>query len=185
MMIHSLTCTSKSGKKIECRALALEDTARMRDYINKLSAEKTFIRFQGEQVSYEEELGYVEHQLQQMKEHRGLLLLAFHEEELVGIAGIDMSDKTERHIGLFGISIAKEYRGDGIGMHLMQHTLDEAARTIPSLEIVTLYYFSHNSAGAEMYKKFGFTQYGILPRGTKLEELYADHVMMYKTVRTT
>ena len=182
-MIAPFICTSKSGKKIECRTPTLADTELMRDYINTLSMERTFIRFQGEQVSYEDELGYVTHQLQQIQEHRGILLLAFHGEKLVGISGIDMSDKTERHIGLFGISIAKEYRGDGIGMYLMQHTLNEAVRTIPSLEIVTLYYFSHNSGGEAMYRKLGFVQCGVLPRGTKLERGYADHVMMYKTVR--
>lgn len=179
----NFSITSKSGKAIHIRYPAIVDAEPMCDYINTLSKEKTFIRFQGEEMSLEEETRYLEGELQKIKEHQTVMLLAFSENRLIGISGIHMSDKTERHVGLFGISIAKEFRQDGIGALLMQHTLDEAVKMIPALEIVTLCLFSHNTVGFEMYKKFGFLQYGQLPQGIKLGDGYVDHIMMYKRVR--
>lgn len=175
--------TSKSGKPIHFRYPTILDAERMCDYINALSKEKTFIRFQGEEMSLEAEKSYLQGELEKIKQRQAVMLLAFHENTLIGISGIEMSDKTERHIGLFGISIAKEFRGDGIGALLMQHILDEAVKALPALEIVTLYFFSHNHVGHKLYKKFGFQQYGLLPQGTKLADSYADHVMMYKRVK--
>lgn len=34
-----------------------------------------------------------------------------------------------------------------------------------------------------MYKKFGFLEYGSLPKGIKLENGYTNHVYMYRIVR--
>ena len=181
--MQGMTFTSKTRRKIQIRNPSIDDVSIMRDYINELSNERTFIRFQGEQVSLEEERAFLQDQLEKIKNGQAVLLLAFSENQLIGIAGIELSDKTERHIGNFGISIKKEYRGDGIGTMLMEKTLEEARKKLSGLEIVTLYFFSNNRVGLEMYRKLGFIQYGVLPRGTKFEKGYADHVMMYKPLR--
>jgi RimJ/RimL family protein N-acetyltransferase len=102
---------------------------------------------------------------------------------LIGIAGIDMKDKTESHEGVFGISLAKDYRGEGIGKILMRLVLEEAESNLPPLRIITLGVFSNNSLAMEMYKKFGFKEYGRLPKGVLHRGEYVDHVYMYKSIR--
>jgi RimJ/RimL family protein N-acetyltransferase len=173
---------TKKDKKIIIRYPNILDVQVMHHYINTLSKEKTYIRFQGEEVTFEEEKDYLDAQLQKISQNKAIMLLSFCNGELVGIAGIDMFDKTEKHVGLFGISISKNFREEGIGSLLMQLTISEAVKNIPFLEIVTLCVFSNNKIGLEMYKKQGFLEYGRLPKGVKLEGGYVDHVMMYKNV---
>lgn len=175
------TKTSK-GKNIIIRYPQMGDMEAMWRYINILSKEKTFLRFQGEEITLEEEKQFLTSQLEKIAKKQAILLLAFHDDKLVGVAGIDMQDKVESHTGLFGISVLKEYRGEGIGSLLTKYCLDEAKKNIPELEIITLCVFSTNQAGLEMYKKEGFIEYGRLPKGIKLDDKYVDHIQMYKLI---
>lgn len=173
---------SEKGKEIIIRYPKKDDVQAMCEYINTLSKERTFIRYQGEEVSLEEETKYLNSQLEKIFQNRAVLLLVFCEGKLIGISGIEMKDRIEKHIGVFGISIAKQFRGEGIGSKLMELVIDEAKKNLTGLEIITLGVFSNNSLAKEMYKKFGFVEYGSLPKGVKLENGYADHVFMYKLI---
>lgn len=174
---------SKGGKEIVIRYPNKNDVQLMWEYINKISKERTFISYQGEEVSLEEEEKFLNSQLEKIAKNLAILLLVICGEKVIGISGIDMKSRIEKHIGVFGISIAKDFRGEGIGSQLMQLVISEAEKNIPQLEIITLGIFSNNDLAKQMYKKFGFVEYGILPRGIKLEKGYADGVYMYKTVK--
>lgn len=87
------------------------------------------------------------------------------------------------HIGNFGISIAKDFRGEGIGKLLMQTVLDEAVKEIPDLQMVTLGVFSNNDLAKKMYEEFNFVEFGRLPKGVKLEVGFTDHIYMYKVIK--
>lgn len=155
----------------------------MWEYINTLSKERTFIRYQGEEVSLEEETKYLNSQLEKISQKCAVLLLVFCEGKLIGISGIDMKDKIEKHIGVFGISVAKDFRGEGIGSKLMELVIEEVEKNLTGLEIITLGVFSNNDLAKKMYQRFGFVEYGSLPKGIKLEKEYADHIYMYKVLR--
>lgn len=159
------------------------DAQAMCDYINDLSKEQTFVRFQGEKYSLEDESEYLKGQLKRISEKRTVQLLLFLDDKLIGITGIDLKDKTEKHEGVFGISVDDEHRGQGFGKKLMQITLDEAVANLPDLRIVTLGVFSENKLAYEMYEKFGFKEYGRLPEGVFRKGEYDDHIYMYKKVR--
>lgn len=173
---------SSRNHPVTIRYPTMNDAEAMWKYINELSKEKTFIRFQGEEVSLEDETKFVESQLKAIENKMSVMLLAFHDSALVGISGIDMLDKTEGHVGVLGISASKDYRGQGLGSLLLQHVLDEGIKNIPQLEIVTLHYFSDNAIGARLYERFGFVNYGVLPKGIKRGETYSDDILMYKRV---
>lgn len=162
-----------------------EDAKLMWEYINALSKEQTFISFQGEEVLLEEEEKYLKSQLERISKNLSVLLLVVCEGKVIGISGIDMKVRTEKHIGVFGISIAKEFRGEGIGSKLMQLVTSEAEKNIPQLEIITLGCFANNELARQMYQKFGFLEYGNLPKGIKLEKGYVDHIYMYKVVKAS
>lgn len=174
---------SQKGKEIVIRYPAKKDLRAMREYINTLSQERTFIRYQGEEVSLEEETKYLDSQLEKISQKRAVLLLVSCEGKLIGISGIDMKDKIEKHIGVLGISIAKDFRGEGIGSKLMELVIEEAEKNLTGLEIITLEVFSNNDLAKEMYQKFRFVEYGNLPKGVKLENGYTDHKYMYKVIR--
>ena len=81
-----------------------------------------------------------------------------------------------------GISLAKDFRGEGIGALLLKLIIDEAIKNLTGLEIISLSVFANNVAGIAMYRKFGFIEYGSLPKGVKLDDTYVDRLLMYKTV---
>jgi hypothetical protein len=54
---------SSKGNKIIIRYPVKGDVEQMRDYINSLSKEQTFIRFQGEKISLGDETKYLNRQL--------------------------------------------------------------------------------------------------------------------------
>lgn len=174
---------SSKGNKITIRYPAKEDVKIMRDYINALSKEQTFIRFQGEEVSLGHETKYLNSQLKRIIKKTTVMFIAFCNNKLIGVSSIDMKDKTESHEGVFGISLLKEYRGEGIGKIFMKLVLEEAKRHMSQLRIVTLGIFDSNSIAKSMYEKFGFKEYGRLPKGILYRGKYVDHIYMYKNVR--
>lgn len=173
---------SKKGNKIIICYPTKDYAQIFCDYINELSKEKTFVRFQGEQVSLRDEAKYLNSQLKRISKKQTVELLVFCNDQLIGISSIDMEDKTESHEGVFGISIAKEYRGEGIGKKFMQLVLEEAEKNIPQLRIITLGVFEDNLLAKSMYEKFGFKEYGRLPKGSLHKGKYVDHIYMYKNV---
>lgn len=175
--------TTTKGNSILIRYPTEKDAQAMCDYINALSIEQTFIRFQGEQVSLEDEEKYLQEQLKKIAQKQTVQLLVLCNQQLIGIAAIDMKDRTEKHEGVLGISLQKELRGEGIGKKLMELILQEAKKNLLDLRIVTLGVFGHNDLAINMYKKFGFFEHGRLPEGTLHKGQYVDHVYMYKKIR--
>lgn len=173
---------TKKGNDIIIRYPNKDDAKTMCDYINILSRERTFIRFQGEEVSLENETKYLNSQLEKIEKKKAVLFLVFCNNQLIGISGIDMKDKTESHEGSFGISIAKEFRGEGVGKKLMELVLEEARNNLPQLKIITLGVFANNPLASVIYKKFGFKEFGTLPEGILHKGKYIDHIYMYKNL---
>ncbi len=174
--------TSK-GNKIIVRYPTSKDLKPLLNYINTLSKEKTFILFQGERISLKEEREYLETRLKKIKNKEAVMLLAFCKGRLIGNSGIEMKDKAESHVGRFGITVAKGYRGEGIGKLLMELVLKEAKKKIPQLKIITIDVFSNNKIASGLYKKFGFKKFGRLPRGIKHQEKLVNLLSLYKSIR--
>lgn len=177
------TGETKKGKTILIRYIQQGDAEQMTEYINTLSQEKTFIRFQGEKVTLEEEQRYLDDQLKRLEMKKTVHLLVICNDKLIGISGIDMCDRIEKHVGVFGISLAKDFRGEGIGKLLVETVLKEAEKNIPELELVTLGVFANNPLAISLYEKLGFVQFGSLPKGVMHKGEYVDHHYMYKSIR--
>lgn len=174
---------SKKGTDFVIRYPQMGDAVQMWKYINKISKEKTFITFQGEDVSIEFETQYLAKQLDRISKGNTVQLLVFIGEKLVGIAGVDMKDRTSAHEGVFGISVDIDYRGEGIGKTLMDVITKEAEAKMPQLKIVTLGLFGDNLMACKIYQDFGFVESGRLPKGILHNGNYVDHIFMHKNIR--
>jgi ribosomal protein S18 acetylase RimI-like enzyme len=171
------------GVPIVIRYPKQEDLLEMWRMINELSQERTFIMYQGEEISLQEEREYLTSQLDKIQKKKSIQLVAFCDGVLAGITSIDFLEKIERHTGVFGVSVLKAFRGQGIGTQLMKEVFSEAVRVRPSLEIMILWVFSNNELAIRMYEHFGFREYGRLPHGVKLEHGYVDRISMYKSLK--
>lgn len=174
---------TKDGRKYVIRYAEIRDVQSMCDYMNILSQEQTFITFQGEILTLEQETKYLDDFIKKMDENLAIKLLAEYDGKIIGITDIKMNDKVASHEGVFGITVAKEFRGKGVGKKLMELVFEEAEKNIPQLRIVTLGVFGDNPLAHGMYKKFGFKKYGRLPEGILHKGKYVDHVYMYKKIR--
>ena len=158
------------------------DLAGLLSYINTLSKERTFIRVQGEEITIEEEKEYIDKIIKHVKTNQGVHLFAFSRRKLIGTADITLKEKAERHVGNFGISIAKEFRGKGVGRLLLRKILEEAKNNLPGLKIVTLSVFANNPIAKKMYESFDFKTLGNLPGGAIHRGKFVDHIFLYKEI---
>lgn len=174
---------AKDGTPLVIRYPTLNDTQAMLDYINTLSKEQTFIRFQGEQLTYEFEEKFVKDLVQKIDEHNAVYLLVFSDNKLIGAAGVTLAEKISKHNAIFGLTIAEEYRERGIGTLLMEKALDEAINNLEGLKNIILTVFANNPVAVSLYEKLGFKVYGRLPEGISYKGEYVDEILMYKKVR--
>lgn len=171
---------TKNGKQYIIRYPKNEDAPMMLEYINVLSREQTFIPFQGEQLTLKEEQKFLSDMLNKIEKLTAVMLFLVVDDKVVGITQIDMKDRTEKHTGVLGISVAKEMRGQGMGKLMINLILQEAKRCIPNIEIVTLEVFAPNNIGLDMYRKAGFSEFGRLPKGIVYKNKREDLVYMYQ-----
>ena len=171
-----------NGAEIVIRHVRRDDVELLLNFINIISKEKSYILFQGEQMSLEEESRYIEGFIKKAENHTAVKLLVFHNNEFIGLADITMKDKAESHIGILGIIIGKEWRNKKIGKFLMQKIIEEAQKNIPQLQIITLTVFANNPVAKQLYEKMGFITYGLLPNGLKHKGVFVDNIYMYKSI---
>jgi len=171
-----------NGIDLLVRHVRRDDVEQLRSLINTISLEQTFITFQGEQMSIEEESRYVEGFIAKAENQKAVKLLAFHDGELIGIADVIAKERAESHVGILGLMVAKEWRNKGIGSLLLKMALEEAQKNITELKIITLGVFGNNPIAKRLYEKMGFKEYGLLSQGIRHKGKLVDHIYMYKSV---
>lgn len=177
------TFITKSGKQAVIRYPKKEDLLELLSFINTLSLEDTFIRYSGEQQTLEQEEKYLNNILEGMKQGDEVKLLCFVEGVFAGSCDIsrDKSLETRRqHVGKLGISLAKDFRGDGIGQKIMAATIEEAQKQVKGLRLVQLECFATNVVAQRLYKKLGFTEVGRIPGGISHKGDFVDEIIMVR-----
>ncbi len=94
-----------------------------------------------------------------------ILLVAVVDGAVVGTAGIEAigAQYKVRHRAEFGISVAKDFWGLGIGQALMAACV-ECARAAGYIQL-ELNVVAENTRAVSMYQKAGFVEYGRNPKG--------------------
>lgn len=98
---------------------------------------------------------------------------------IVGFQSLDLWAKytdSFDHVGVMGTIILPEWRRQGIGRRLAEHTLDFARAN--GYEKIVIYVRGSNSRGQAFYRRLGFTPQGVLARQVKLDGQYDDEVFM-------
>lgn len=172
----------KTGKEIIIRYPEISDLEEMLRFINTISDENTFLSYQGEHETLKSEEKYLRKCISGIKANKLIKLLVFNENKLIGQTGIEMGDKVEKHIGLFGLVIAKDFRDQGIGKKLMELVESESKKNLPNLKVIRLEVYYSNEIARNLYKKMGFVEYGMLPNGIFRNGKFEDEILMYKDI---
>ncbi len=82
----------------------------------------------------------------------------------------------ERHHGILGISIAREFRGMGVGSELIRIALEECRKAgLVSIELAA---FHNNLRAIRLYERLGFKHVGRIPKKTRRDGRFFDDVIM-------
>ncbi len=173
---------TKSGKEIVFRYPTKNDLKSLWEYFNKISKEQTFISYQGEEITLEGEEKWLDGELKKIDEGKTVQLFVLTDDKVIGVSGVSLKERVEKHVGIFGITLAKDFRNEGIGALLMKVALNEAKKNLKDLKIITLGVFGNNPIAKNLYKKMGFIEYGNLPKGVIHRYKFVDHIYMYKEV---
>jgi ribosomal protein S18 acetylase RimI-like enzyme len=106
------------------------------------------------------------------KDARNQVFGAFTDEGiLVGVAGLLGTDrrKTRHRMDIWGVYVAPETRGAGVGKTLIEACVAHA-RAVPGTRQIHLTVASHNAAAVAIYERCGFVRYGRDPRALILSD---------------
>lgn len=164
-------------QKITYRNPAAEDAGKIVEFYNRVGGETSFLSF--EKDEYPLDVKAQEADIKELAGNRNnTMLLAFDEEEIVGIATIHSSHKIKsRHEGELGIVVAKKYQGKGIGSTLIQKLIDWCKENGVTTRI-RLDTRTDNTAAVSLYMKFGFVVEGCCKNQTLLNGRYYDLYIM-------
>lgn len=178
---YLLSYQTKTKEQILFRYLQLSDVDEMTKYINKLSQEDTYITFSGEKISRNEEKKFIVKSIKDIVNHDSVIIVALAHKHIIGICDVtrNKSDKKRGwHVGNFGVSVSKQYRGKGIGKKLIEITIQEAIKNIKGLKQIQLECYGPNIHAQALYKTIGFKEYGRIPKAILYRNKYVDKVIM-------
>lgn len=110
---------------------------------------------------------------------REAVFLAETEGQVIGFQSLDLWAKftdSFDHVGSMGTIILPEWRREGVGRRLAQHTLEFACAN--GYEKIVIYVRAGNGGAQAFYRGLGFVPKGVLARQVKIDGQYEDEVFM-------
>jgi RimJ/RimL family protein N-acetyltransferase len=107
---------------------------------------------------------------------------AFVDGTLAGSAGLarERRIKNRHKAVVFGMYVAAEHAGRGVGAALLARIVDEARR-VPGLLQLVLTVTDTNAAARRLYERFGFRSFGVEPRAIRIggDFLAKNHMILF------
>lgn len=175
------TITIPSGRKVTFGYPTLADAEKLMNFINPIIEEPAHI-LMNEVQSLEEEKKYLQECVKKMEKGQMIKIAAFFENRIVGVCDVTKRSYKKSHIAGLGISLSKDFRGEGLGKMLMEEAMNQAKKYLGVSQIV-LTCSALNVPAMKLYEKIGFKEYGRLPDGIFSQGTHADQVFMYKKVQ--
>lgn len=165
------------GKEVIIREATKEDAQLMIDFYNVVGGETDFLSF-GENEFIKNLAEYGVFLEATREENNSIILIAEIDNKIVGIASINSSPKARfKHLGEFGIVIAKQYCGLGLGRKIMDYLIEWSNKNGITKKI-TLVTSEDNHRAIDLYKKVGFEVEGILKKDNYVNGIYGNTIMM-------
>lgn len=175
--MNSKSFISKKGNTVTFRDLRTDDLDGMLAFANALIAEDTFVELSGKPLTREEEEKTLKESLKQIEKGKKVWVVVEINGRYCGSGEIRIGSRRHSHVGEIGISVAKEFREEGIGTELLKTLIDTAKEK--GLRLLTLYCFENNTRACHVYEKFGFIKSGIVPGAISYKNEYIGEVKFY------
>lgn len=112
-----------------------------------------------------------------------ILLIALIEDKIAGAIDFHNIPRIQmQHRGVFGMLVAKEWRGKGVGSALLAALINWGENN-SVIEKISLSVMANNKEALGLYEKFGFQVEGVNIKECKLKDgSYIDVIQMYRFI---
>lgn len=167
----------KNGQEVIVREAKEEDAASMISFYNLVAGETDFLSF-GRDEFHKDLNEYKKYIKTTYEENNSIILLAFIDGKIVGIASINSNQKVRsRHVGTLGIVISEKCCGVGLGKILMDKLViwGKMNKVTKKITLVTR---EDNYGAIALYKKVGFEKEGTLKKDNYINGVYYNTLVM-------
>lgn len=166
-----------NNEKVIIRKSNKSDAKALIQYLSVIGGESDYLTFGAGQftLTVEQEEKYIENTLNM---NNALGLVAVVNEKVVGNLNFTGGPRQRiAHVGEFGVSVLKEYWGNGIGEELIKYLIDwsKESEVIRKINLRTR---SDNTRGINLYKKLGFMEEGVITRDFLINGEFYDSLAM-------
>jgi ribosomal protein S18 acetylase RimI-like enzyme len=176
---------TKTGAQAVIRYPQWQDLDQIIDYTNRLSQEDTYVTLSGEELTREDEAEFLNKLYKGGELKNRVSLVCLIDGQLAGLASIKRKQRSRTrrlHVGAFSISVAEQFRGQGVGSLLAKTVIEEAKKELDWLKIIVLHVYEENKVGQNLYKKLGFKRAGMVPKEVAYRGELCGDIRMYLEV---
>ncbi|AFM00521.1 acetyltransferase, ribosomal protein N-acetylase [Desulfitobacterium dehalogenans ATCC 51507] len=174
---HVKSIQLKNGQLILIREAVKEDAQELVNYLHKIGGESDFLTFgSGElSISANDEESIIE---ESRNAKNKIMLLALVDNKVIGcLSFVNGARARTQHTGEFGLSVLKDYWGQGIGSAMLKELI-RWAKDSNTIKKLNLRVRSDHAKAIELYKRFGFVQEGMITRELMISEKFYDFCCM-------
>ncbi|WIV11534.1 GNAT family protein [Proteiniborus sp. MB09-C3] len=167
----------KNGDTVIIRKANKSDAGAVLNYIDMVSEESDYLTFgQGEfDKTIEQEEYFIDNI---SKQNNALFIIAETKGKVVGNLNFSGGARPRIvHTGEFGVSVLKDYWGQGIGAQLIKYMI-EWCKQSRIIRKINLRVRSDNFSAIHLYKKLGFKEEGVITRDFFINNRFYDSISM-------
>jgi RimJ/RimL family protein N-acetyltransferase len=159
------------------REAVKEDATELVAYLHKIGSESNFLTFGPGELSVS--VSAEEVMLEESRNaNNKIMILALVGNKVIGCLHFSGGDRARiQHTGELGVSVLKDYWGQGIGTAMVQELIDWA-KDSNVLRKLNLRVRSDNYSAVHVYEKLGFVQEGRITRGFFISGQFYDLICM-------
>jgi RimJ/RimL family protein N-acetyltransferase len=173
--------TSKKGNEVTVRYPAWEDLDDLLKFANDHSREDTFVQLARERITRRQEQKYLRETLKAVEQGKRIHLVAFVNGRFAANTGITVRDRRSSHVGDLHISVAAQFREEGIGTELLKALIAEARQK--GLRLIVLSCVEGNDRALHVYEKVGFTKAGVVPGAILYRGEHRGEILMHLSLQ--
>lgn len=167
---------SKKGNKVVFRNPNMDDFEPIWQFACNLAKEDTFVALNKVPTEIEERKWFDE-MIEKVENNTAIYIFVDVNVTFAGNGRVLIGSQRGAHVGHLGISLAPQFRSEGIGTELMKSLISEAKSH--KLRLLELTCFENNTAALHMYEKVGFKKAGVVPGAIKWKDEFVGSVHMY------
>ena len=169
------------GRSVRLRRAVPDDAGAVLQYLSMVGGETDNLTFgsEGPGLTEQEERDYL---ARVSESDNSLAILAVVGETIVGGLTFDGGRRPRlRHVGEFGISVAQEFVGLGLGRAMIEYMIGWAERT-GVVRKINLKVRTDNAGAIRLYQRMGWVPEGKTTRDTLIDGKFNDCLLMGRAI---